>query len=135
MLKYLKRISFLINRIFFPSNMKITGKCRQCGECCRNIIIINEGKIIKDLTVFEQIKDSDPFYQNLIFHKICESGFLRFTCLYLLNNRCSAYQSRPVICKHYPSVRMFKYGGALTENCGFAIEARKSFSYFLDNQR
>ncbi|MCB5250649.1 MAG: YkgJ family cysteine cluster protein [Candidatus Cloacimonadales bacterium] len=113
--------------------MKITGKCNLCGECCKNLIIIHNGEAIADIETFNQIKKNNEFYQNLTFKSICSSGFARFSCNYLIDNRCSIYKNRPDECRSYPTVAMFKHGGQLLQSCGYKIGARKPFSYFLKN--
>ncbi|HPY96608.1 MAG TPA: YkgJ family cysteine cluster protein [Candidatus Cloacimonadota bacterium] len=128
-----KRLSFWFNRVFYPSNMKITGHCLQCGQCCLNLIIVHDGEAIRDPSIFAKIKHTDPFYQNITFNKVCDAGFARFSCNYLVDHRCSIYKSRPEVCKHYPSVAMFKHGGHLLPGCGYHIEPRKPFSFFLEN--
>lgn len=47
-------------------------QCEQCGECCRNIGVLN-------------------------FMPELDDG--KGTCKYLDGNRCSIYQNRPILCR------------------------------------
>jgi len=83
--------------------------CRKCGECCKNYPFVelshNEIYALEKLTglpfyVFTDKKDEGS-----------EEFFLQFkkngNCFFLHENNddysCGVYESRPVICRNYPS--------------------------------
>ena len=125
------KLRALFYKIFFPSNLKITGFCSKCGSCCRKMFIIEGGKMLADEKLFQEVQKLVPFYKNLTITGKNSNGELYFTCNLLKNNTCSTYTKRPKICRDYPSVKSHLYGGVLFSDCTFKLTPRKSFEYFL----
>lgn len=75
-----------------------TFTCNQCGECCRIVVKLtnNEIKAIKeksykDFLVKDPIKGKDYTLKRV-------SG----NCVFLKDNKCEIYETRPETCRKYP---------------------------------
>jgi Fe-S-cluster containining protein len=95
---------------------EIGFSCRRCGECCHsterdaNLVMVFPAEI-KELTgtTGQKAEDfSQPYPEN-----VCTSGGGSITfewclkrtlrgCIFLEGDRCTAYASRPWICRTYP---------------------------------
>jgi len=118
-------------KLFKPSNIVITGYCSGCGSCCKNILLMIYNDTITDEATFIDIQKNNAFYKNLEITGSNSSNELTFKCNLLKENNCSVYKKRPLLCRNYPSVKMFKHGGSLHEECTYEIKAKKDFKYFL----
>lgn len=125
-------LTVFFQKLFFPSNAKIDGKCEKCGSCCKRILIYDGDNLIMDDVVFINLQKQYKFYQNLHISGKNDTGELYFSCSLLKNNLCSIYPKRPNICRKYPSLKMLKLGGGLHHECSYKIKPRKSFKYFYN---
>ncbi|HPD81957.1 MAG TPA: YkgJ family cysteine cluster protein [Candidatus Pacearchaeota archaeon] len=89
-------------------------QCRKCGDCCRffgetdNWLPLFEWEKDKMKELAEQKKisfEAKPI--ELIFDKKSNLAFfinygLKGPCPFLINNKCSIYEDRPLICKAFP---------------------------------
>ena len=84
--------------------------CNKCGECCRNIVVDFNKKIV----YWDGIQPlSDDFATNLI--PLSEiKNYTVCTCKFLKNDLCTNMQ-KPEICTNYPSAPFTQ----LPENCGY----------------
>lgn len=87
-----------IVRNVIEGNVKITdnsvcGKCSKCGECCTNILPVNQKEIdaIQKYVIDNNIK---PQKQMLVMQN-------RLTCPYYNGKKCLIYEVRPLICKEF----------------------------------
>ena len=91
------------------SKILLNETCKKCGACCKNYPFIELSK--NEISTLWQLTKlhSDVFtYQK---DKIAEEYFLQFKengdCFFLIEDNgcysCSIYESRPGICKNYPS--------------------------------
>lgn len=107
-----------------------TGKCVRCGCCCENIYVRHEGKVIKEIAEFEQIKLKDPysFYKHISVVGVDEFGLL-FSCNKFDKEKrlCKDHKKRPSICRNYPSEEIFSFGAQLQQKCGFCFTPIESF--------
>jgi len=128
-------IKFIINK-FQSSKYVRKGGCRQCGECCRNIVFIVGDKKIQTETQFELIKKWDKHYCNFYISGKDTDGALLFTCRELSDdNKCRVYHFRSILCRMYPNpnAKFLAAGGKLQDNCGYYFEANKKFEdYFKE---
>lgn len=104
------------------------GSCNGCGRCCQKIYVRHARDVIKTEEEFEKLKTLHFFYGYLqVVGK--DSIGLIFECSKLNKEtgRCTAYKTRPVICRQYPQEEIFMMGGNITENCGFSFEPIQKF--------
>ena len=114
------------------------GKCNQCGNCCRNIMLsIKKDEPIMSEKQFESVKKWDKFYNHFYISGKDTSGILLFTCKELGdNNKCKVYKFRGLGCRLYPqvNVRYLIKGIKMLDGCGFYFEPNKDFKSFLSNR-
>ncbi|MFA4857921.1 MAG: YkgJ family cysteine cluster protein [Candidatus Margulisiibacteriota bacterium] len=119
-MKYLKRFFMLfvlldnlltnLLRTLFRSRWRKIGKCKKCGQCCRQIYLTMTPRQI-----------ASPLFTNLAIHWISwlfdfvllkvdtENHALVFTCKHIsLDGKCGNYFWRPNVCRNYPLVDYFK---------------------------
>lgn len=90
--------------------------CNKCGECCHDMDVplshVDIEKIIKNLTLapFDFI-DLVPCAKDDIYAILITEEYVNLflknkpvdnTCIFLKNNACSVYDSRPNTCKTWP---------------------------------
>jgi uncharacterized protein len=118
-----------------PSNVVIEGNCRQCGTCCRNLLLVDGEKIIRSEEQFETLKARHPeLYRYFRVKSRNASGDLIFQCSQLTgDNRCALYGSRerPFFCASYPSRAMFEREGGLFKGCGYNTRPAIPFEEIL----
>ena len=135
-MKMIKKILKLINiwyyKIFFPANLKIEGHCSKCGVCCKKIYILLGYKSIKKEEDFKRLQYNYPSYRHLEIAGKDDNGDFYFKCNLFIDNLCSKYKQRPLICRRYPTVSMFKYGGVLNDSCTYKLVPKKKFEFFLN---
>lgn len=104
------------------------GSCKGCGRCCQKIYVRHATDVIKDIEEFEKLKTLHFFYGYLNVVDKDETGLV-FECSKLdkETGKCTAYKSRPVLCRQYPVEEIFMMGGSMTENCGFSFEPIEKF--------
>lgn len=104
--------------------IRLKGKCRRCGACCRNIIFMINDKYVTELEEFKQLKAFDNEYNNFYVSGADEEGILLFTCASLgEDNLCKAYLFRSIYCRLYPWIRRkaIKLGAQMLEGCGYSF--------------
>ena len=133
MFKYLK---FYFQK-FNSSKYVRKGKCKRCGNCCRNILLYVEDEPIKTEKQFEKVKEWAKHYNNFYISGVSENGSLLFTCNEIdENNNCKVYFFRGLGCRLYPhkNTKFLINGGKPLEGCGFYFEADKSFKSYFEKQ-
>ncbi len=134
MYDWLDWIKFYVNKFLSPK-YKISGKCNQCGQCCRMINFIHKGQIIKTEQEFEELKKIDKKYYHFYISGRDNEGNLIFTCKSLTgDNKCRDYLWRSLYCRKYPDAdkKFIMAGGELLDGCGYRIGTTKNFSEYLD---
>ena len=112
------------------------GKCRRCGECCRNLILYHEGKKIKTGEEFAMLTAEDPRYGIFYPCSISTEGILIFRCTKLgEKNTCTIYENRPPVCVDYPDTDLMKCGGDVYDGCGFYLVPPSDFHRVLKAQQ
>ena len=110
--------------------VRIEGACLMTGNCCRNLILVDDGKPVKTARQFRRLQRKQRSFQ--MFEPNDEpspDGSLRFRCSNLrADSRCGIYETRPDICRVYPQVEMFAKGGSLLAGCGYRLvrQSRKA---------
>ncbi len=116
------------------SKFVVTGKCNQCGTCCRNITFFIGKKIITTEEEFARMKNFDKKYKNFEINGIGKNGELLFRCKALNDNgKCSVYHFRSINCRLYPKINQkFVYdGGVPLDGCGYSFTVNKNFKDYL----
>lgn len=130
MFKYIKFFISLIQ----SSKYKRKGKCKKCGNCCRNILLYVEDEPIKTKEQFEKVKEWDKHFRNFLISGKGEKGELLFTCREIdENNRCRMYFFRGLGCRIYPhpDTKFLTNGGKPLDGCGYYFETDRKFKSYL----
>lgn len=91
--------------------------CTQCGNCCKKL----EPELSSDeIEKLAAIKNETPekFKQNYVLHD-GKTNFLKTKpCMFLSENKCSVYESRPQACAGFPHLDLndFKYRSTFWSN-------------------
>lgn len=105
---------------------KITGKCKQCGNCCREI----RAKGMKNEKDLKFMQFIFPWYKYFYISKIDANGELILSCKKLTKDgKCSIYFWRPLLCRNYPR-KYINFEADMIDNCGFKTE-KKQFKDYL----
>jgi hypothetical protein len=104
----------------FPTRWHLTGRCRQCGQCCRRIILtMTPAQIRSRLFTTLSIRWLSWLFRFELIELDGEHDSLVFRCRQLTpDNKCGDYRWRPNICRNYPLVDYFKEP-QLLPGCGF----------------
>jgi hypothetical protein len=107
----------------FPVKHKITGKCRQCGNCCQGIYLkMSEGQKRSRLFVDVCVRWLSWLYDFYLIKIDYENNYLIFSCKHKgQNGSCRNYFWRPPVCRNYPLQDYFKETVFLP-GCGFRSE-------------
>ena len=146
-LKYIKifieDFLFELNNKLFSSKYVIKGKCKKCGNCCRNILFSTAEGYVKSEDIFKKMQKRHRYYRNFkISGKIenkedFQNGALTFECKFITkNNKCLIYPIRPIFCRDYPNINpeLIYNGVEMLDGCGFYFDCNKKFDEYLKNQ-
>lgn len=129
---FIKNFKNNLRRFFYGKILRKTylrnGSCKGCGRCCQKIYVRHSRDVIKTEEEFEKLKTLHFFYGYLkVLDK--DSIGLIFECTKLNKEtgKCTAYKTRPVLCRQYPQEEIFMMGGSITENCGFNFDPIQKF--------
>lgn len=107
------------------STKKRVGKCKQCGNCCKDFIIDMRVGSVTDFEFTEYLRWLEGHVgveANIVDFKGRQVELLiRNQCKHLAKNddgtyMCGINDSKPDICKRYPEE---DYGDEIAKNCGF----------------
>ena len=131
MFRYIK---YLIQKIQSSKYIR-KGKCKKCGNCCRNILLYTvDEKPINTEEQFEKIKEWDKHFYNFHISGRSETGALLFTCNEISDdNKCKVYFFRGIGCRQYPkkNTKFLINGGKPLDGCGYYFEPDKNFKSYL----
>ncbi len=131
---FFESLKFFVQKIT-SSKFVVTGKCRRCGTCCRNITFFVGNRIVTSEAEFQKMQEFDKKYRNFEISGKGENGELLFRCKALKENgSCGVYRFRSVNCRLYPRVNQkFVYdGGVPLDGCGYSFSVNKKFKDYLD---
>ncbi|NCU32144.1 MAG: YkgJ family cysteine cluster protein [Candidatus Moranbacteria bacterium] len=135
-----------MHRYFLPLKIKIrrwqlrifnkkpivTGKCRLCGKCCRQLCLDLKGKWITRPEDFRILVRHNPQYERFVIHGKATGGIILFKCTMLDdNNLCLDHENRPNICREYPNPLLYEMGGKLERGCGYSLQLGTPFATIL----
>lgn len=129
----LQHLKFLFQRLT-SSKYIVSGKCKQCGTCCRNITFFVGKKIITAEEEFIRMQNFDKKYKNFEINGRGKDGELLFKCKALQDDgKCGMYNLRSLNCRLYPRIsQTFVYnGGVPLDECGYMFVENKKFSEYL----
>lgn len=104
-----------------------TGSCKQCGQCCKSIIICMEPKFLRKRFLRNFAIWWNKYF-NSLYHigTFIEDGYMVYSCkLQNEDGSCGNYRWRPLFCREYP--HRFKYFEmpATLPGCGFKFEVKQ----------
>ncbi len=127
-------IKFLFQKLQSAKYIR-KGKCKQCGDCCRNILLFTDSDMpVLSEEQFIQIQNWDKHFKNFYVSGKSETGALLFTCKELGdNNKCNVYFFRGLGCRNYPKIntKFLINGGKPLDGCGYYFKTDKDFQSYL----
>lgn len=113
-----------IRAMLLRSEVSVTGQCRMCGDCCKDIMILDGGFWVSTEKGFQKLLEEKPEYDRFRITGKDQSGPLCFTCAHLSEaGLCMDHENRPAICRKYPAQRIYYRGCDLRIDCGYRFEA------------
>ncbi len=131
-MKFLDNLFIKIQKFYLSKILKKhyirTGACKGCGKCCQQIYVRHAKNIINNEEEFEYLKTLHYFYNYLVVVGKDETGLV-FECSKLdkTTGKCTAYNTRPLLCRQYPLEEIFMMGGGISEDCGYKFTPINSF--------
>ncbi len=120
---------------FSPEKLEVIGECKQCGDCCRSLMLIETHGVVRSRRYFRKLQKRSPFYRNMEIIGRDEAGILIFSCKLVGDDgRCTRYEERPDICREFPNIWMFRHGGRLDEDCGYKLQEKIDFKKVLQKR-
>ena len=126
-------IKFFLNKLLGPKRIR-TGKCKQCGQCCRNITFKLKEEFVRTEAEWEEITKKNKRYKHFEISGTDEDEILLFKCKSLSSeNKCTHYHFRSMFCRKYPFVnsKFFGTNDQTLDNCGYSIGLSKNFIDYL----
>ena len=129
-----------IHNKFFSSKYVLKGKCKRCGNCCRNILFSTEEGYVKSEELFKKMQKKYRYYRNYRISGVVQdkqdfqNGALTFECKFISKkNKCLIYPFRPIFCRDYPNINpdLIYNGVEMLDNCGFYFDIDKKFDEYL----
>jgi Fe-S-cluster containining protein len=68
------------------------------GQCCEEILVTPE-EVIPNSTIPEN--EVEFIKDMLIFKEVNSEGKKVYRCKHYINNQCSVYETRPIICRNH----------------------------------
>ncbi len=114
-------------RIFLKTAYVRVGSCNQCGECCKNIAIGMERRMLNIKLLRNAVIRWNAWLNGLIYKEtIFEEEVILFECSYLgADGLCGDYENRPQFCRDYPKVRDFFLQPVFYPKCSYVSVPRK----------
>ncbi len=110
----------------------ISGKCKKCGACCRNLSIDIEGKWLRSVTQFKKLVKENPAYKRFKIIGRGLNGYLIFNCEWLKKDgTCKDHKNRLPFCRKYPEKELYFTGGELNKKCGYRFDEVVNFESLL----
>lgn len=112
------------------------GKCKKCGDCCRDIALNINGEKVKKIEDFEILIKENPSYANFQLKMIGPEGVLSFECAKLgEDSLCMIYEKRPDVCIDYPEPDLLKCGGDVINSCGYYLVPPEDFKDVIKREK
>jgi hypothetical protein len=119
--------NFLTNSAgkIFRKNWALGGQCRQCGSCCRRIILtMTPAQMRSRLFTEISVRWISWLFGFRLLEIDRENNSLAFSCDHQTDaGKCGNYFWRANVCRNYPLVDYFKEPKFLP-GCGFSAKLR-----------
>lgn len=113
----------------------VTGSCKGCGNCCRNINLEGTKGWLRSEEAFRLLVEKHPEYKRLEIIGRDEQGFLLFCCSWCTpQGVCSDYEKRLDICRNFPESSLVFTGGRLPAHCGYHFTEVVPFEKILNRE-
>jgi hypothetical protein len=104
--------------------VEVAGRCNCCGACCRGIHLRDRGRWLRRTAQFERLVAEAPEHARFRLCGRSAEGFLLFRCSCLGDDDlCTTHDTRPALCRNYPSKSLYYQGGHLPGDCGYSFRA------------
>ncbi|HTY13314.1 MAG TPA: YkgJ family cysteine cluster protein [Candidatus Omnitrophota bacterium] len=109
----------------FPTNWERTGKCKICGNCCKEILLkATPRQINSPLFANIAVRWISWLFDFILIRVDRENNYLAFTCKHITpSGKCGNYFWRPSVCRNYPLLDYFDEPKFLP-NCGYSATKR-----------
>jgi len=112
----------------------VAGGCQNTGNCCRNLVLVKKGEVLKHIKDFEKLKTRQPIYKRFMPIMSSANRIRFFSCSSLsTTNRCHHYETRPKFCRNYP-LSAFIQSDCIPLKCGYNVQ-RKQFLPVIKNKQ
>jgi len=115
----------ILKKYILKTRYKITGKCRMCGNCCKEILLCATPAQCRNI-LFSTVatKWIEWIFDFTLLKIDTKEGYFVFSCKKQLpDGTCGNYFWRPSVCRNFPLVDYFKEP-VLLPGCGFKAELR-----------
>ena len=91
---------------------KRASPCKQCGKCCHLILEVSS----YDRKMPRELKDKCRPFKDVCGFSM-NSKTPPYACIFLVDNKCSIYENRPQLCRHFKpgpeNEQCYGYGGGV----------------------
>jgi len=120
----------------FGHEVIISGKCINCGACCKDLCLDFEGTWLSSEKKFKELVAENSAYDRFVITGRDNDNCLHFDCNKLTKeNTCGDYANRLNICKTFPDQEMFYMKGKLPSTCGYSMTQGESFEKILNKKK
>jgi len=93
-------------------------------DCLTGLFRRFRSRVLRRTAQFERLLAEAPEHGRFRYYGRSAEGFLLFRCSCLGDdNLCSAHDTRPALCRNYPSKSLYYQGGHLPGDCGYSFRA------------
>ena len=139
------QISYLILRFVAPNSnatktlfdlikqevYEFVGACKNTGNCCRRIMLYDNGAPIGSAKHWNDFLKQYPEYGSFK-PNIKSNEIQHFDCSSLSSdNHCDRYDERPQLCRNYPYSFFYQHG-YIYDSCGYSVKKKDTaFNWLL----
>lgn len=124
----LKKVYRKLSLALARRELILEGMCRQCGSCCRGLVLRRNGRGLVSEGAFRELVREAPEYGRFRIEDRDDDGLLVFSCSRLAEDgSCTDYANRPEVCRSYPHKTIYWRGDNTPAHCGFRFVVRRRF--------
>jgi hypothetical protein len=110
----------------------VTGRCHNCGDCCRRINLEGKRGWLRSKDDFIAVAADYPEYERFQLIGKDNQGFLLFSCTWLTEEgHCREHKNRLDLCRNFPDKTLHFCGAILPPRCGYMISEVRPFKKYL----